>query len=204
MHFRDSHRGRHQVRFLAAVVFAAAFKVASVSGQPTVPHSPDQKQPIDAVAQQSDDTDVMEQLRKSVRQLTVALERLAKRVANLEAELLFDATRVRLLGEEQRAESLQVRLRETFERQIVLQARLEQVDSQMRPENIERMFAGIGSVRPEEAREAVRRRLNAEKQGIVAQLELLRQERNRYQAALATADVAIQRLRQRLSEVGRP
>jgi hypothetical protein len=49
----------------------------------------------------------------------------------------------------------------------------------------------------------VRRRLGVEKQGILAQLELLRQERSRFQAALATADVAIQRLRLRLSEAGR-
>jgi hypothetical protein len=78
---------------------------------------------------------------------------------------------------------------------------MEQVDNQLKPENIERIFVGVGMVRPEEARDTVRRRLSLEKQGLLAQLELVRQERNRFQSALATADIAIQRLRLRLSGV---
>ena len=131
------------------------------------------------------------------------MERLAQRVADLERERRFDVTRVLLVGEEQRAEALQARLRENLERQVILQTRLEQFDNQLKPENIERMFLGVGMVRPEEARDTVRRRLGIERNGILTQLELLRQERNRFQAALATADVAIQRLRLRLSQAGR-
>jgi prefoldin subunit 5 len=59
-------------------------------------------------------------------------------------------------------------------------------------------------VRPEEARETVRRRLSAERQGIQAQLDLLRQERARLTASLASADAAIQRLRSRIAETARP
>lgn len=146
----------------------------------------------------------MDQLEKSVKQLTAGVEVLAKRVSDLEKERLFDVTRVLLVGEEARAEALQGKLRESMERQLILQARLELVDNQLRPEAIERLFVGIGSVRPEEGREAVRRRLSVEKQGIVAQLDLVRQERNRFQASLATADMTIQRLRMRLAEAGRP
>lgn len=152
----------------------------------------------DAVAQE--ETEAMDQLRRSIRRLTLEVERLAKRVSDFEKERLFDVTRVLLVGEEQRAESLQLRLRENLERQFMLQGRVDQVDSQLRPENIERLFVGVGLVRPEEARDTVRRRLSLEKQGLLAQLELVRQERNRFQSALATSDVAIQRLRLRLSE----
>jgi hypothetical protein len=152
----------------------------------------------DAVAQE--ETEAMDQLRRSIRRLTLEVERLTKRVSDLEKERLFDVTRVLLVGEEQRAESLQLRLRENLERQLILQGRVDQVDSQLRPENIERLFVGVGLVRPEEARDTVRRRLSLEKQGLLAQLELVRQERNRFQSALATSDVAIQRLRLRLSE----
>jgi hypothetical protein len=52
-----------------------------------------------------------------------------------------------------------------------LQARVEQVDNQLKPENIERMFVGVGLVRPEEARDTVRGRLSLEKQRLLAQLE---------------------------------
>ncbi len=205
MRFRDSHQRRHKYIAFPALVFAAALNVpAAIPGKQTLPQGPDKKPPPDAVARTTDDTDGMEQLRKTVRELTAKVERLAKKVADLERERLFDVTRVLLVGEEQRAETLQARLRENVERQVILQSRLEQVDSQLKPENIERMFLGVGLVRPEEARDTVRRRLGFEKQGIVAQLELLRQERNRFQAALATTDVAIQRLRLRLSEAGRP
>lgn len=205
MRYRDCPRRHHKHLASAALVFAAAFNgsAAIAEGQTSV-QGPDRTMQPDAVAQPSQDTDGMEQLRKSVRQLAAQVERLTKRVADLERERLFDVTRVLLVGEEQRAEALQARLRENVERQTVLQARLEPVDNQLKPENIERMFAGVGLVRPEEARDTVRRRLSVEKQGIVAQLELLRQERNRFLAALASADVAIQRLRLRLSEAGRP
>ena len=86
----------------------------------------------------------------------------------------------------------------------MLQTRLEQLDQQMRPENIERMFTGMGSVRPDADREMVRRRLVTERVGVMAQIDLIRQERARFQASLATADIAIQRLRLRLSEAARP
>jgi hypothetical protein len=205
MRYRECHRRHHKYLASAALVLVAIFKAsAGIPDKQTITQGPDKTTQRNAVAPSSQDPDDMEQLRKSVRQLTTEVERLAKRVADLERERWFDVTRVLLVGEEQRAESLQVRLRENFERQIVLQVRLEQVNNQLRPENIERTFLGVGLVRPEEARETVRRRLDIEKQGILAQLELLRQERNRFQSALATSDVAIQRLRLRLSEAGRP
>ncbi|HKO97524.1 MAG TPA: hypothetical protein VJU86_11050 [Pyrinomonadaceae bacterium] len=145
-----------------------------------------------------------EELQKSVRKLAVEVERLARRVADLEKDHLFNVTRVRLVSEEQRAEALQSRLRETYERQVNYQARLELIDTQLRPENIEKLFIGVGMVRPEEARETVRKRLSLEKQALVVLMESLRQERNRLQASLTTADTTIQRLRQRLTETSRP
>lgn len=205
MHYKDYYRRHHRHLSYAALLFAAAFNISAAfaEGQ-TLPQGSGRTIQPDAVAQSSQDTDCVEQVRKSVRQLTAEVERLTRRVADIERERLFDVTRVLLVGEEQRAEALQARLRETLERQTLLQASLEQIDNQLKPENIERMFVGIGLVRPEEARDTVRRRLTIEKQGILAQLELLRQERGRFQAALATTDVAIQRLRLRLSEAGRP
>ena len=82
--------------------------------------------------------------------------------------------------------------------------RLEQLDQQLRPENIERVFVGAGLVRPEEAREGLRRRLSSERQNIMSTLESLRSERTRIQNSLASSDLAIQRLRLRLAEAARP
>ena len=157
-----------------------------------------------STAAPSSDVDELEPLMKSMRKLTTDVEVLRKRVTDLEKDRLFDVTRVLLLREEQRAETLQAKIRETMEKQTILQTKLEQLDQQLRPENIERMFTGMGSVRPDVDREMARRRIVTERVGVAAQIELIRQERARFQASLATADIAIQRLRIRLSEAARP
>lgn len=203
--FRHSQPRLRQYLTFAGLLFMIGFNNdVGIAGKHYVLQEPIKKTTPDSVAEPPQDADAMDQLRRSIRRLSADVERLARRVSDLEKERLFDVTRVLLVGEEQRAEALQVRLRDTLERQFALQGRIEQLDNQLKPENIERMFIGVGLVRPEEARDTIRRRLGLEKQGILAQLELLRQERNRYQTALATADVVIQRLRLRLAEAGRP
>jgi len=197
----DSGKSAPKLLVIFAFVLTGAFngdheRLTARAQEPTNPQS--------TMAVDLPDTDNFEQLRKSLSQLTREVERLARRVAALERERLFDVTRVLLVGEEQRAESLHARTRENFERTAFYQARLDQVEIQLRPENIERLFIGVGMVRPEEARDNVRRRLSIEKQMLGTQLEFLRQERNRFQSALATADVAIQRFRLRLAEAARP
>ncbi len=199
MSVRNSQPKLRRNLALTGLLLAVAFPLSVVGMKRTARQEPAKNILPDAAAQ-SQETDAMDQLRRSMRRLTLEVERLATRVSDLEKERLFDVTRVLLVGEEQRAESLQLRLRENLERQFNLQGRLEQVDSQLKPENIDRLFVGVGLVRPEEARDTVRRRLSLEKHGLIAQLELVRQERNRFQSALATSDVAIQRLRLRLSE----
>lgn len=200
---RDSQPKLRQYLAVASLLFMVGFNShAGLARTEQALQEPVKKTTPDAVTEPPPDTEALDQLRRSIRRLTADVERLANRVSALEKERLFDVTRVLLVGEEQRAEALQTRMRENLERQFALQARLEQVDNQLKPENIERMFVGFGMVRPEEARDTVRRRLGLEKQGLLAQLELVRQERNRFQSALATADVALQRLRLRLSGVG--
>jgi hypothetical protein len=202
--FRDSQTGLRQYLAIASLLFMVVFNSQpALAGTHHALQDPVKKPAPDSVTEPPQDVDAMDQLRRSIRRLTAEVEKLANRVSDLEKERLFDVTRVLLVGEEQRAEALQTRLRENLERQFALQARMEQVDNQLRPENIERLFVGVGMVRPEEARDTVRRRLGLEKQGLLAQLELVRQERNRFQSALATADMVIQRLRLRLSEAGR-
>jgi len=66
--------------------------------------------------------------------------------------------------------------------------RLEELDEQLKPENIERAVAGIGSTHPEELREYRRKVLTIERDGIQTQLELLEENRARIKAAIAAAD----------------
>jgi len=63
------------------------------------------------------------------------------------------------------------------------------LDEAIKPENIEHSLAGVGSTRPEELREARRRQLSIERDGVVAQLKTAETSRTRLEAALANAEV---------------
>lgn len=141
-----------------------------------------------------------EPLHKNISQLNAELQRLKRRVGELEKESLATSIQEQLEKEEQRGEALQLHLVEISQKEEPIQTRLDKIDQQLRPESIERTMAGVGSVHPEELRNEVKTRLNVEKNRLVAQLELLRQDRNRTRASLATTDAAIQRLRTKLAE----
>src|SRR5712691_2651002 len=87
-----------------------------------------------------------------------------------------------------RAASLRAQLVETQARQAELQTRLQQLEDDLKPENIEHSLAGVGSTHPEELREARRRRLEIEQKGVQSQLEILATSRARLEAAIASAD----------------
>ncbi len=87
-----------------------------------------------------------------------------------------------------RAASMRAQLVETQARQAELQMRLQQLEEDLKPENIEHSLAGVGSTHPEELREARRRQFEIEKKGVQSQLEILATSRARLEAAIASAD----------------
>jgi len=129
---------------------------------------------------------------------------LRKRVSDLEKDQQVTAIRDQLLKEEKRSEDLQMHLSEIAEKEADLQPKLETINQQLRPENIERELAAVGSTKPEEVREEVRRRRAAEQQRLQTQVGLLRQDKTRTQSSLSSADLMIQRLKQKLAEAMRP
>ena len=84
--------------------------------------------------------------------------------------------------------SLKAQLSEVQYRQAESQIRLEQLESDLKPENLARHFNGFGSSRPEELRETRRRQLQLEKDHVVLQLEQLAADRTRLTAAIADAE----------------
>src|SRR5438552_5001235 len=89
---------------------------------------------------------------------------------------------------QERAANLRAQLVEAQARQAELQTRLQQLEEDLKPENIEHSFAGVGSVHPEELRETRRRQLEIEKRGVQSQLDVLGASRSRLEAAIARAD----------------
>jgi hypothetical protein len=88
----------------------------------------------------------------------------------------------------QRAHELRMQLMDVQNREAELKARLEQLEFDLKPENIERHFSAVGSTRPEEQREARRRQLQTEKDLTVNQLEQLSVSRSRLETAIGEAD----------------
>ena len=88
------------------------------------------------------------------------------------------------------AEDLRTQLSEVQAKEAELQARVKQLEEDLKPENIERYFAGVGSTRPEDLRALRKSQLEREKASAQRQLELLAQRRARLETAILNADAA--------------
>lgn len=86
-------------------------------------------------------------------------------------------------------EKLKGQLLEVQGQEEGLRERVQQLDESLKPENIERSLAGIGSTRPEELRESRRRQLTIERDGVLAQLRTVEASRQRLETALANAEI---------------
>lgn len=88
------------------------------------------------------------------------------------------------------AEDLRGQLQEVQAKETELQARLKQLDEDLKPENIERYFAGVGSTKPEDLRALRRSQLEREKASVEKQLEQLSGRRARLESSILNADAA--------------
>jgi hypothetical protein len=88
----------------------------------------------------------------------------------------------------ERVEKLRAQLLEVQGKEDVLRGRLDQLNESIKPENIERSLAGIGSTKPEQLREARRRQLAIERDGVLVQLKTLETSKQRLESAIANAE----------------
>ena len=195
--FGPGFRARSVCKSVARGALLVFVISTSVVGEQEIARNPP---PLKTATEQQDE---VEQLRKSVRQLTAEVTRLRAEVAKLEKYKQVDYLRDLLLKEEQRAEAAQKELIQIGEKELPLQNRLDEIDTELRPDRIQQSLAGVGSMRPEQEREAIERRLSSEKRRIQSQLDLFRQNRVRLQAAITSAEASIATLQQRLREAVR-
>ena len=85
-------------------------------------------------------------------------------------------------------ERLRAQLIEMQTKEQDLSTRLAELEESLKPENIERSLAGVGSTRPEELRESRRRQLTIARDGVLAQLNTLENGKARLEAELANAE----------------
>lgn len=88
----------------------------------------------------------------------------------------------------QATDELRLQLLEVEAKESQLKSRARQLDEDLKPDNIDRYFAGVGSTRPEELRELRRRQLNIERERVQAQLKLVATSRERLESVLRVAE----------------
>ncbi|CAN5662618.1 hypothetical protein BH20ACI3_BH20ACI3_07570 [soil metagenome] len=141
---------------------------------------------------------VDEDIQQTINGLSSQVNRLNDKLSQMQEtdHALMDMER--LSRAEQRAESLRSQQVEVESKLADLQSKLEETEYLMKPENIERGMATFGSTRPEEAREARRRKLESDRTRLLAQTKILETSRVRLESAVATADAESDLLRRRL------
>jgi chromosome segregation ATPase len=144
------------------------------------------------------DDDDPQAMKKTIRNLSTQVDKLTDKLTQMEESQRSLVDLERLSRAEQRAASLRAELRDVQAKEADLEAKAEQIDYDLKPENIERSTAGYGTTHPEELREQRRRQLESEKQRVRKQLDQLAASRTRLEEAIATADAEIDRLRKKL------
>ncbi|MDT5063626.1 MAG: hypothetical protein QOH63_4085 [Acidobacteriota bacterium] len=167
---------------------------SDVNGQlPTDKRRTNRKRTADPV----EDEDSM---RRTVNDLTNQVTKLSDKLTQMEQQQRTLVDLERLSRAEQRAETLRAQQRDVQEKEGNLSARMEQLEFDLKPENIERSVATFGSTHPEDARDARRRALESEQTRTRAQLDLLATSRQRLDTAIVNADMEVDKLRKRIED----
>jgi chromosome segregation ATPase len=196
----DGYRGIRLDRVYKSLILAALL-CGVIQGSNSTAQEPAKSS--EARAQTSPKNDEIDQLRKQVRQLSAEVGRLRAENAKLEKYRQVDYLREQLLKEENRVQALQKELADIGARETSLQNRLDEIEPQLRSDQIEQARAGVGSMRPEEDREAMKQRLTNEKRRIQTQLDQFQQNRVRIQSSISSAEASIATLRLRLRDAVR-
>src|SRR6476469_9550024 len=101
---------------------------------------------------------------------------------------------------EQRSESLRKQRFEMVDKENTIRARLDQIEVDIRPEMIERSVAVVGTLRPEELREARRKSLDSERHNLQNLLNDVVAARTNLDADLLRSDALVEKLRVRLDK----
>jgi phage shock protein A len=167
----------------------------SVSGE-TSDTAPSAKKPQTVTRPATDAAD----MQQTLNSLSDQVKNLNNKLGQMQENDRYLADMERLTRAEQRAEGLRGQLVDVQSKIADYESRLEQIEYNLKPENIDRSTQGYGLTRPEEAREARRRQLEREKANVQAQLRILESSKIRLESSIGTADAEIELLRQKLNQ----
>jgi chromosome segregation ATPase len=136
-------------------------------------------------------------MQQTINALSNQVERLNDKLTQMQQSDRTLIDMERLTRAEQRAENLRAQQLDVESKLADLQSKLEQIDYQLRPENIERA-AGYGTTHPEDVRDARRRQLDNERSRVLAQIKILETSRSRLETSMVTADAEVDALRRKI------
>jgi DNA repair exonuclease SbcCD ATPase subunit len=136
-------------------------------------------------------------MQQTINQLSNQVDRLNDKLTQMQQNDRTLIDMERLTRAEMRAENLRAQQVDVESKLADAQAKLDQIEYQLRPENIEQA-AGYGTVHPEVARDTRRRQLENEKQRLLAQVKILETSRARLEQSVVTADAEVDALRRKI------
>jgi chromosome segregation ATPase len=139
-----------------------------------------------------------ESMKRTIRTLSNQVDKLNDKLSDIQASQTSMADLERLSRAEQRSSQLRTELRDVQVKKGDLQAHLEQLENDLKPENIERAVAGYGTTKPEELRAQRQKYLENDRTRSRQQVDQLTASESRIQQAIATQDVEIDRLQKKL------
>lgn len=146
-----------------------------------------------------------EQAEKPVNQLNDLTDRVKNLESNSNKE--YDDKQKRLMlnldiltRAEQRAETLRKQLFDMIERESQIKTKLDQIETDIRPEVLDRAVSFAGSLRPEELREMRRKNLDAEKRNLQNLLSEIQNTKSSLTLNVQKADVLVEKMRAKLEK----
>lgn len=137
---------------------------------------------------------------EAINKLANQVDKLTNKLTQMEEKDTARADMDQLVKAEQRAEALRSQLIDVESKLADLHSRLEGVEYSLKPENIEKVTQGVGTVHPEEARDARRRQLESERGRLLSQIRILDGSKARLEPAISMADSEVDLLRARIQQ----
>jgi phage shock protein A len=132
--------------------------------------------------------------------LSDQVNKLNDKLSQMQEDDRYQLDMERLTRAEQRAEQIRSQLIDTESKIADLQSRIEQVEYSLKPENIDKVATGMGTVHPEEARDSRRKQLENERTRLQAQLKILETSKSRLEVSQTNADAEVDSLRAKMEQ----
>lgn len=181
----------------------------ALTGAEIISRAGDYDEPVDPILRPKDDQTVTTTPADAATTTDTRVKNLASRVKKLETDKAdaYEQKQKRVLMNldiltkaEQRSESLRKQIYDLTDKENSIKTRLDQIETDIRPDMIERLLQTSGSLRPEEIREARKKALEAERRNLQSLLTNIQATEANLTSNLERSDMLVEKLRTKLEK----